>query len=135
MPQQYFVLHWENRFLVDRTEKIRVLVPEIPQTQKQGILVIDMSGCGCGCNTSEGGPFSKGKALVEFVFHAHGGAVRDQKIMQGPLQTVCQGCNAPFLLETYLGLCPECGGVHAVAPMGPTTENIQYAGKDYRLPL
>jgi hypothetical protein len=96
--------------------------------------VENMSECGCGCG-SGGGPFSKGRDLVEFVFHAHGGAVRDQKIMQGPLTTVCQGCNKPFLLETYLGLCPECGGVHAVAPMAPTAANIQYAGKDYRLPL
>ena len=93
-----------------------------------------MSGCGCGCS-SGGGPFSKGRDLVEFVFHAHGGTVRDQKIMQGPLATTCQGCNAPFLLETYVGLCPECGGVHAVAPMSPTADRIQFAGKDYRLPL
>jgi len=71
---------------------------------------------------------------VDFVFHAHGGAVRGQKIMQGPLATVCQGCGAPFTLETYLGLCPECGGVHAVAPMAPTAEKIQYAGKEYQLP-
>lgn len=94
-----------------------------------------MSGCGCGCSSSAGGPFSKGKDLVDFVFHAHGGAVRDQKIMQGPLEAVCQGCNSPFLLETYLGQCPSCGGVHAVAPMSPTVDKIQYAGKDYRLPL
>jgi hypothetical protein len=94
-----------------------------------------MSGCGCGCNSSEGGPYSKGRDLVDFVFHAHGGAIRDQKIMQGPLATVCQECKAAFQLKTYLGLCPECGGVHAVAPLLPTAENIQYAGKDYRLPL
>ncbi len=94
-----------------------------------------MSGCGCGCNSGEGGPFSKGRELVDFVFHAHGGAVRDQKIMQGPLATVCQECSAAFHLETYLGLCPECGGVHAVSPMTPTAENIQYAGKEYILPL
>jgi hypothetical protein len=89
---------------------------------------------GCGCSSGNGGPFSKGRDLVDFVFHAHGGAVRDQKIMQGPLATVCQGCGAPFRLETYLGLCPECGGVHAVAPMAPTADKIQFAGKDYQLP-
>lgn len=94
-----------------------------------------MSGCGCGCDSTGGGPFAKGKELVEFVFQAHGGSIREQKILQGPLATLCQGCNAPFILETYLGLCPECGGVHAVAPISPTVENIQYAGKDYRLPL
>lgn len=94
-----------------------------------------MSGCGCGCGSGSGGPFSKGRDLVEFVFHAHGGAVRDQKILQGPLATVCQGCGTPFALETYLGACPGCGGVHAVAPMAPTAENIQFAGMDYRLPL
>jgi hypothetical protein len=93
-----------------------------------------MSGCGCGCNSSEGGPFSKGRDLVDFVFHAHGGAVRNQKIRTGPLPTVCQGCKSPFHLETYLGSCPKCGGVHAVAPLLPIAENIQYAGKDYLLP-
>lgn len=93
-----------------------------------------MSECGCGCTSSKGGPFSKGKELVEFVFHAHGGTVRDQKIMQGPIKTVCQGCNATFVLETYVGVCSECGGVHAVAPMSPTEENIQFAGRDYNLP-
>ena len=96
--------------------------------------MVNMSGCGCGSNSSESGPFSKGRDLVEFVFYAHGGVVRDQKIMQGPLATVCQGCNASFHLETYLGLCPDCGGVHAVAPMTPTADNIQFAGKDYCLP-
>lgn len=93
-----------------------------------------MSGCGCGCNNGSGGPFSKGIDLVEFVLQAHGGAIRDQKIMQGPIATTCQGCGAPFSLETYLGRCPECGGIHAVAPMSPTAANIQFAGKDYRLP-
>ncbi len=94
-----------------------------------------MSGCGCGSENGSGGPFSKGRELVEFVFQAHGGSVRDQKIMQGPLQAVCQGWRSSFVLDTYLGQCPDCGGVHAVAPMSPTAENIQYAGSDYRLPL
>ena len=94
-----------------------------------------MSGCGCGCESGSGGPFSKGKELVEFVFQAHEGTVRDQRIMQGPIETVCQGCGAQFTLETYLGQCLKCGGVHAVAPMSPTVENIQYAGSDYSLPL
>ncbi len=93
-----------------------------------------MSECGCGNENGTGGPFSKGRDLVEFVFQAHGGSVRDQKIMQGPLQAVCQGCNKSFILDTYLGQCPECGGVHAVAPMCPTAENIQFAGSDYKLP-
>ncbi len=94
-----------------------------------------MSDCGCGSASGTGGPFSKGKELVDFVFHAHGGAVRDQQIMRGPIETVCQGCKKPFTLETYLGQCSECGGVHAVAPMNPTAENIQYGGSDYTLPL
>ena len=92
-----------------------------------------MSGCGCGCGGGSG-PYAKGRELVEFVFNAHGGAVRDQPILQGPLTTTCQGCGAPFVLETYLGRCPACGGVHAVAPLSPRAENIQYAGDDYRLP-
>jgi hypothetical protein len=93
-----------------------------------------MSGCGCGCSSGGGGPFSQGRELVDFVFHAHGGSVRDQKILQGPLAAVCQGCGAPFLLETYLGRCPACGGVHAVAPLAPAAEKIQFAGKGYQLP-
>lgn len=95
-----------------------------------------MSGCGCGCSSmnSAGGPFSRGRELVEFVFNAHEGAIRDQKILQGPLQTVCQGCQAAFILETYVGICQKCGGVHAVAPMNPTVDNIQFAGSDYTLP-
>lgn len=94
-----------------------------------------MTGCGCGCGMGEGGPFSKGKELVEFVYNAHGGAVRDQLIRGGALGTVCQGCNTAFSLTTYVGLCPHCGGVHAVAPMNPVAENIQFAGEDYSLPL
>ena len=86
---------------------------------------------GCGCNHTEGGaggPFSKGKELVEFVYNAHNGSVRDQAIAQEALEVVCQGCQAVFLLETYVGKCPECGGVHAVAPMHPIVENVQFAG-------
>lgn len=93
-----------------------------------------MSDCGCGCTNENGGPFSKGKALVEFVYQAHDGMVRDQKIRQGPIETICQGCRAPFVLETYVGTCNACGGVHAVAPMFPTAENIQFAGQGYTLP-
>jgi hypothetical protein len=47
---------------------------------------------------------------------------------------VCQGCKASFSLETYVGKCPECGGVHAVAPMNPVAENVQFAGIDFTLP-
>lgn len=92
-----------------------------------------MSGCSCGSGNSSGGPFSKGRELVEFVYHAHGGTVRDQLIKQGPLETVCQGCGKPFSLKTYLGQCSSCQGVHAVAPMCPTVKNIQFGGKDYVL--
>ena len=94
-----------------------------------------MAGCGCS-NGSSGtsGPFSKGKELVEFVFNAHGGAMRDQPIARGALDIVCQGCKVSFTLETYVGKCPECGGVHAVAPMNPVAENVQFAGIDFTLP-
>lgn len=98
---------------------------------------LNMSGCGCGCSNGigvSGGPFSKGKELVEFVYNAHGGAVRDQPIAKGPLAIECQGCKTPFSLETYLGRCPECGGIHAVAPMQPVAENVQFAGTDFTLP-
>lgn len=93
-----------------------------------------MSGCGCGCSSGAGGPYSKGLELVEFVLNAHGGAVRDQQIMNGPLAVTCKECGVSFTLATYVGSCPACGGVHAVAPMFPAAENVQYAGKGYRLP-
>ncbi len=93
-----------------------------------------MSGCGCECG-SGAGPFSKGKELVEFVYNAHGGTIRDQPIRNGSLATVCQGCGEEFQLQTYVGSCPSCGGVHAVAPMNPSVENIQFGGKGFSLPL
>jgi hypothetical protein len=93
-----------------------------------------MSGCGCGCGSGSGSPYSKGRELVEFVYNAHGGAVRDELIMNGPLEIVCKECSTPFSLETYVGKCPDCGGVYAVAPMSPTVENVQYAGKGFLLP-
>ncbi len=89
---------------------------------------------GCGCRGGVGGPFSKGRELVEFVVAAHGGTVKDQPIASGYLDTACQGCGVTFTLETYVGKCPDCGGVHAVAPMNPTVEYIQFAGNDYKLP-
>lgn len=92
---------------------------------------------GCGCSNGFGGsagPFSKGRELVEFVYHAHGGTVRDQPIIRGAMDIVCQGCKTSFTLETYVGKCPDCGGVHAVAPMNPVAENVQFAGADFMLP-
>ena len=95
-----------------------------------------MTGCGCGSSIDgTSGPFSKGRELVEFVYNAHGGTVRDQPIMRGALNISCQGCEADFILETYLGRCPQCGGVHAVAPVDPIPEKVQYAGADFSLPL
>lgn len=94
-----------------------------------------MSGCGCGCGDGTGGgPFSKGRELVEFVYNAHDGGVRDMPIRNGGIVTTCQGCSTEFTLKTYVGQCPACGGVHAVAPMHPTAENIQFAGKEFVLP-
>ncbi len=93
-----------------------------------------MGGCCDSCGTGAG-PFSEGRELVEFVYNAHGGAVRDQRIPNGGLKTTCQGCGEPFTLETFVGKCPECGGVHAVSP--PRCDdpaNIQFAGVGYRLP-
>jgi len=91
---------------------------------------------GCGCNNEAGGtggPFSKGKELVEFVYNAHGGTVRDRPISPRALDIECQGCKASFFLKTYVGKCPECGGVHAVAPMNPVAENVQFAGSGFIL--
>ena len=94
-----------------------------------------MAGCGCGNMASgTGGPFSKGKELIEFVYNAHGGTVRDQPIARGALEIECQGCEASFTLATYLGKCPECGGIHAVAPVDPVSEKVQFSGMGFTLP-
>lgn len=94
-----------------------------------------MGNCvSCG-NGGGAGPFSEGKELVEFVFNAHGGAIKDQPIPNGGLETKCQGCGEPFTLKTFVGKCPKCGGVHAVSPpRSNDPENIQFAGAGYKLP-
>lgn len=95
-----------------------------------------MSGCkSCGSTDhhGSGGPFSTGKELVEFVYNAHGGTIRDQLIGEGGYDTTCQGCNTSFTLTTYVGKCPECGGVHAIAPVHRSGEHIQFAGKDFSI--
>jgi len=92
-----------------------------------------MGKCGCGHDMGQG-PFAEGRDLVEFVSQAHGGALRDRLLPDGGLLTACQGCGAPFTLATFVGVCPECGGVHAVSP--PRCDdpaNIQFAGAGYRL--
>ena len=92
-----------------------------------------MGDCGsCGTDT---GPFSKGRELVEFVYNAHGGEIKDLPLPSGGLKTACQGCGEKFTLETFVGKCPKCGGVHAVSP--PRCDdpaNIQFAGVGYVLP-
>ena len=91
-------------------------------------------GC-CSSGGSGAGPFSQGRELVELVFQAPGGGLRKQRIPGGGLDTTCQGCGADFLLTTYLGKCPECGGVHAVSPPRCSdSANIQFAGKGFLLP-
>ncbi len=94
-----------------------------------------MSGCSsCGTadkNGPQGGPFSTGRELVEFVYNAHGGTVRDQLIDGGGYETICQGCGAKFTLTTFVGKCPECDGVHAIAPVHRSAEHIQFAGKEF----
>lgn len=89
----------------------------------------------CGSCSSGGGPFAEGKSLVEFVCNAHGGEVRDAAIPGGGLNASCQGCGAKFVMKTFVAKCPKCGGVHAVSP--PRCDdpaNIQFAGKDFKLP-
>ncbi len=90
---------------------------------------------GCGSCSSGAGPFSEGKELVEFVYNAHDGAIKDSPIPNGGLETKCHGCSETFTLKTFVGTCPACGGVHAVSP--PRCEdaaNIQFAGAEYKLP-
>jgi hypothetical protein len=88
------------------------------------------------CGGGGGGPFSVGRELVEFVYNAHGGAVRDQLIPNGGQPTKCQGCGGAFTLITFVGQCPELDGVHAVAP--PNSHDaacIQFASQDFKPPL
>ncbi len=88
------------------------------------------ASCGDGA-----GPFSEGRELVEFVYKAHDGGIKDQPIPNGGLETKCQGCGEPFTLKTFMGKCPKCGGVHAVSPPRcDNPDNIQFAGKNYKLP-
>jgi rRNA maturation protein Nop10 len=89
----------------------------------------------CGSCSSGAGPFSEGRELVEFVSTAHDGAIKDLPISSGVLATKCQGCGESFTLETYVGKCPKCGGVHAVSPpRSDDPANIQFAGADFKLP-
>jgi hypothetical protein len=91
-------------------------------------------GC-CSNNDGQTGPFSEGRELVEFVYQAHGGGLRDQPVPNNGLATLCQGCSAEFTLTTFVGKCPICDGVHAVSPpRSDDAANIQFAGKGYRLP-
>ena len=88
----------------------------------------------CGSCGSGAGPMAEGKELVEFVYNAHGGGIKDQAL-PAELETKCQGCGETFTLKTFVGKCPKCDGVHAVSP--PRCEdsaNIQFAGVDYKLP-
>ena len=92
-----------------------------------------MGNCGCGHPAGQG-PFAEGRDLVEFVARAHGGALRNELLPGEGLRTICQGCGAPFTLATFVGSCPQCGGVHAVSP--PRSQDpagIQFAGNGYRL--
>ncbi len=90
-----------------------------------------MGECGS-CGNGQGGPMSLGRELVEFVLQAHGGGVAVSPIPNGGLRTNCQGCGEPFTLTTFVGICPGCGGVHAVSPPRCSDPaNIQFAGKDF----
>lgn len=90
-----------------------------------------------GCCSNTGGntdPFAEGRELVEFVYQAHGGRLRNQQIPNGGLTAICQGCGASFTLNTFVGQCQACGGVHAVSPpRSNDPANIQFAGEDFSL--
>lgn len=92
--------------------------------------------CECGSSRTPGvGPFATGRALVEFVLNAHGGSVATSTLPSGGLESDCQGCGKPFVLETFVQSCPACGGVHAVSPPRATDPTaIQFAGADFVLP-
>jgi hypothetical protein len=81
------------------------------------------------------GPFAEGRELVDFVYQAHGGSLRNKPLPGGGLATACQGCGVSFNLTTFVGKCPACGGVHAVSPpRSNEAANIQFAGTGYQLP-
>lgn len=90
--------------------------------------------CDCGGSHTAGvGPFASGRALVEFVLKAHGGAIAVSALPHA-LEHTCQGCGKPFTLETFVQSCPACGGVHAVSP--PRADDpaaIQFAGADFKV--
>ncbi len=92
--------------------------------------------CDCGSSSKPGaGPFATGRDLVEFVLKAHGGAIAVSSVPNGGLTAACQGCGTGFLLETFVQVCPECGGVHAVSPPRATDPGaIQFAGAGFVLP-
>lgn len=91
-------------------------------------------GC-CSNNGGSSGPYATGRDLVEFVYQAHGGGLREQPLPGNGLATLCQGCGASFTLTTFVCKCPACAGVHAVSPpRADDAGNIQFAGQDYRLP-
>jgi hypothetical protein len=91
--------------------------------------------CDCGSSSSVstgGGPYATGRALVEFVLAAHGGAVAHSALPNGGLTLDCQGCGAGFVMETFVQGCPACGGIHAVSP--PRANDpaaVQFAGADF----
>lgn len=93
-----------------------------------------MAGCShCGTGA---GPYAEGSALVDFVYQAHDGALRQKSLPNGGLQTECQGCGEAFILSTFVGCCPHCGGIHAVSPpRADDPANIQFAGTDHQLPI
>lgn len=89
----------------------------------------------CCSNQGSAGPFAEGRELVEFVYRAHGGALRNQQLPNGGLTAACQGCGTGFTLATFVGQCPTCGGIHAVSPPRcDNAANIQFAGTGYQLP-
>lgn len=94
-----------------------------------------MSGCNCGGgHGSGGGPYAEGRELVEFVAQAHGGSLRTRPIPGGGHEIFCQGCSAPFVMETFVSSCPICAGIHAVSPpRAADAANIQYAGDGFQL--
>ena len=90
----------------------------------------DCGSCGTGA-----GPYSEGKESLSLKLNAHGGGIRNMPIPNGGLEVKCHGCGEKFILTTFVGKCPKCGGVHAVSP--PRCDdpaNIQFAGVSYKLP-
>ncbi len=74
------------------------------------------------------GTFESGKQVVDKI-RSMG---FDSQFMPVPVDMKCEECGSEFLMETFEGICPECGMVYGVTPCHAfDAANIKAAGKNY----